>query len=38
MPEDIRRIGKSARSYSVTISPSLDALDRQVREDIQKNA
>jgi nicotinate phosphoribosyltransferase len=38
MPEDIRRIGKSARSYSVTISPALDALDRQVREDIQKNA
>ncbi len=38
MPEDIRRMGKSARSYSVAISPSLDALDRQVREDIQKNA
>ena len=38
MPEDIRRIGKTARSYSVTVSPALDALDRQVREDIQKNA
>jgi nicotinate phosphoribosyltransferase len=38
MPEDIRRIGKSSRSYSVTISPSLDALDRKVRADIQKNA
>jgi nicotinate phosphoribosyltransferase len=38
MPEDIRRIGKSSRSYSVTISAALDALDRQVREDIQKNA
>ncbi len=38
MPEDIRRIGKSARSYSVAISPSLDAFDRQVRDDIQKNA
>jgi nicotinate phosphoribosyltransferase len=43
MPEDIRRIGKSARSYSVAISPSLDALDRAVRDEIaragvQKNA
>jgi len=38
MPEDIRRLGKSARSYAVTISPSLDALDRQVRENIQKKA
>lgn len=31
MPEDIRRIGKTARSYSVTISPTLDAFDQEVR-------
>jgi nicotinate phosphoribosyltransferase len=43
MPEDIRRMGKTSRSYSVTISPALDAFDREVREGIartklQKNA
>jgi nicotinate phosphoribosyltransferase len=38
MPEDIRRMGRTSRSYSVTISPALDALDREVRENIQKNA
>ena len=31
MPEDLQRIGKSARSYTVTISPALDALDLEVR-------
>jgi nicotinate phosphoribosyltransferase len=43
MPEDIRRMSRTSRSYSVTISPELDAFDRQVREEIartglQKNA
>jgi nicotinate phosphoribosyltransferase len=43
MPEDIRRRGRTSRSYSVTISPALDAFDHDVREEItrtglQKNA
>lgn len=43
MPEDIRRMSRTSRSYSVTISPELDAFDRRVREEIartglQKNA
>jgi len=43
MPEDIRRMSRTSRSYSVTISPDLDKLDRRVREEIartglQKNA
>ena len=43
MPEDIRRMGKTSRSYSVSISPALDAFDRDVRGEIaraglQKNA
>ena len=36
MPEDIRRIGKSTRSYPVNISPALDALDRNVRKAITR--
>ena len=43
MPEDTRRMSRTSRSYSVTISPELDAFDRRVREEIartglQKNA
>jgi hypothetical protein len=36
MPEDIRRMGKTSRSYSVSISPALDAFDREVRDEIAK--
>ena len=36
MPEDIRRMGRTSRSYSVTISPTLDAFDRSVRAEIAK--
>jgi nicotinate phosphoribosyltransferase len=43
MPEDIRRMSRTSRSYSVTISRELNAFDRRVREEIartglQKNA
>ena len=36
MPEDIRRMGRTSRSYSVTISPALDAFDREVRDEIAR--
>jgi nicotinate phosphoribosyltransferase len=37
LPEDIRRMGKTSRSYSVVISPALDAFDRNVRQEITKS-